>query len=204
MKPLIIVVSAPSGVGKTTICKRVINLVPNLRLSCSATTRAKRRDEKEGVDYYFVSRRKFKELITRGELIEWVFVHNHYYGTLWKEIDSAFKNGVDLLLDIEVSGAKEIKRRYQESILVFILPPSLKEWERRLRERNTESAESYQERLRWGLKEIEAINNYEYVIINTHLEEAVEDLKSIIISERCRNRDIKSFLGKFKRGSKKQ
>ncbi len=185
----LLVLSAPSGCGKTTILRQVMADLPGLAFSVSHTTRQPRTGEVSGRDYHFVSPEQFK--IIRDQqpsgFLEWAEVHGNFYGTSRHEVDSRLAAGMDVILDIDVQGAAQVRRSTQP-VTVFIAPPSLEELERRLRGRGTESEESVRRRLANAAKEMEAAPVYTYLIINDRLEQAVLELKSIIIAERCRNR----------------
>ncbi|MCX7794697.1 MAG: guanylate kinase [Thermodesulfovibrionales bacterium] len=191
----LIVVSAPSGAGKTTLCSAVLKSLERIAFSISYTTRKPREGEVNGVDYYFVSEKDFKEMIDRGEFAEWAVVHGNYYGTSRKTIDDLMERNIDVLLDIDVQGAKQIKVLYPEAVLVFIMPPSFEELKKRLYSRGAENLEL---RLRRAFDEMKEYYFYNYVIINDNLEKAISDLRSIIISERLKvERFDPDFLNKF-------
>ena len=185
----LLVLSAPSGCGKTTILRQVMAELSGLSFSVSHTTRQPRTGEISGRDYHFVSPEEFK--IIRDQqpsgFLEWAEVHGNFYGTSRQEMDSRLAAGMDVILDIDVQGAEQVRRSTQP-VTVFIAPPSLEELERRLRGRGTESEESVRRRLANAAKEMEAAPAYTYLIINDRLEQAVLELKSIIIAERCRIR----------------
>ena len=186
---LLLVISSPSGCGKTTILKRVMADLPGLVFSISHTTRAPRSGEREGRDYYFVDHRQFRELSGRSPsgFLEWAQVHGNFYGTGRDEVESQRLAGNDVVLDIDIQGAAQI-RISGDPVTVFIAPPSLAELEHRLRGRGTESEETVALRLANAKQEMQAVDEYDYLIINDRLEEAVESLRAIIIAERCRRR----------------
>ena len=178
------VISGPSGAGKSTIATEVVNSVTNINLSVSITTRKPRTKEKEGNNYFFISVKEFKEKIRRGEFIEWAKVHGNYYGTLSSHIGRSFQENKDILLEIDIQGAKQIKDKYPESILIFILPPDLEELEKRLSNRKTETKNELEKRISNGLKEIGEIPSFDHVIINDKLKDAVHDIIKIIKNKR--------------------
>ena len=182
----LVVVSAPSGAGKTTLCHEVRSLVPELYYSVSHTTRAPRPGEKEGTDFFFVSEGQFTAMRARDEFAEWAQVHGHHYGTPAKALESALSRGLDVLLDIDTHGARQLRQRYPEAVSVFIMAPSMAELEARLRERKSDSAGDIARRLSRAKEEIAAWRQYDYLIINRDVKEAVDQLATIIQAERCR------------------
>ncbi|MBW1698340.1 MAG: guanylate kinase [Deltaproteobacteria bacterium] len=178
------VVSAPSGGGKTTLCRAVRSRIPDIRYSVSYTTRKPRPDEQNGIDYHFIDEKSFKRGIARGEWAEWARVHGHYYGTSAKAIEQMLAAGNDVLLDIDVQGASQITRRYPEAVTIFIMPPSLEELRRRLESRGTDSPEEIKRRLSAAEKEMAKKDCYRHVIVNDHLDKALDKLVSIIESDR--------------------
>jgi len=184
------IVSAPSGAGKTSICKELIACIPALTLSVSYTTRPPRPGEQEGIDYFFISEEVFQEKIRKGELAEWAVVHGYYYGTPMEWLKSNIRLGNDILLDIDVQGAKNLKERFPQAVTIFILPPSWEVLERRLRDRMTDTPEEMQQRLNDAREEISHCREYDYIIINERLEEAIEQIRAIIIAERSRSAKV--------------
>jgi guanylate kinase len=182
----LVVVSAPSGAGKTTLCHEVRSLVPELYYSVSHTTRAPRPGEKEGADFFFVSEGQFTAMRARDEFAEWAQVHGHHYGTPAKALESALNRGLDVLLDIDTHGARQLRQRYPEAVSVFIMAPSMAELEARLRERKSDSAGDIARRLSRAREEIAAWRQYDYLIINRDVKDAVDQLATIIQAERCR------------------
>ncbi len=182
---MLFVITGPSGCGKSTLVKQVLAEVEGVDFSISHTTRKKRDSEKEGKDYYFITKEEFKEMIKLDKLAEWAVVHGHYYGTSRKEIE---KKGAekDLLLDIDVQGAQQIKARFKKAIFVFVLPPGFQELKERLKKRGDESDEVIRGRLEEARREIRSYPEFDYVIINDKLDKAVKDLASIVVSARCR------------------
>ena len=187
------VISAPSGTGKTTLLKRVMARLPGLSFSVSHTTRPPRHGEKNGVDYHFISKVEFLEMIDQGLFLEHAEVHSHLYGTSWAAINQQRMAGIDVILDIDVQGASIVRRSQQlEASHIFISPPSLTELEKRLRGRATESEAMIAIRLANARIELEAVKEYEYLVINDLLEETVDLLSSIIVAERARGHRLPS------------
>jgi len=182
----VIVVSAPSGAGKTTVVARVLREVPGLRFSVSHTTRPPRGDEREGVDYQYVDRPTFERLKADNKLLEWAEVHGNLYGTGRAEIERARAEGVDVLLDLDVQGAAQVRERMKDAITVFILPPSYQELEQRLRGRGQDDEATIERRLAAAAREIGAFENYDYALVNDDFEACVEGLKCIIRAARSR------------------
>jgi guanylate kinase len=182
---LLMVVSAPSGAGKTSICREILRLFPNIRFSVSSTTRPPRPGEVDGRDYEFISAKQFRDRLDRGEFIEWVENFGQYYGTSKKAMDAFLQQGYDLILDIETRGAKAIRERYPRGIFIFILPPSLSDLKSRLSLRG-ESIDVIKRRLQSSLDEIRESLWYDYIIFNDKLEEAVDRFRSVYIAEKSR------------------
>lgn len=182
------VISGPSGVGKGTLRKKLFDHIPDLHYSVSVTTRYPRKGELEGIDYFFVDEETFKNHIKDQKFAEWAKVHGHYKGTLLSTINEMLNNGKDLVLEIDVQGALQIKNKYPEGIFIFIKPPSLEKLEDRLRGRCTEEEEELKKRLNDAKNEIEHCQYYDYIIINNELEKAAEELKNIILKERNREK----------------
>lgn len=174
------IISAPSGSGKTTIIRKLLKKNKNLHFSISCTTREKRKDEREGKDYYFINENKFKRMVERDEFIEWAKVHNFYYGTKKGEVFSWIEKGKDVLLDIDTQGSFKIKKKYPDSIHIFLLPPSFKELEKRLKGRGDLDENQIKKRLKNAKIEIKRLKNYDYVIINDKAENALNALILII------------------------
>jgi guanylate kinase len=181
------VISAPSGTGKTTLLRRVMAHLPGLSFSVSHTTRPPRPGEKNGIDYHYVSKAEFQAMIDQGLFIEHAEVHGNLYGTSWAAIDQQCQAGLDVILDIDVQGASILRRSRQlAATYIFISPPSITELEKRLRGRGTESEETLAIRLANARIEVQAVKEYEYLVINDQLEETVDLLSSIIVAERAR------------------
>ena len=182
---LLMVVSAPSGAGKTSICRRIMKMFPDVRFSVSCTTRPPRPGEEEGRDYIFLSEAEFRERIDRGEFVEWVENYGQLYGTLKKTLDAFLEQGYDLILDVEPRGAKAIREQYPRGVFIFILPPSLTELKARLVKRG-ESEAVMKRRLRTSLDEIREALWYNYIIFNERLDEAVDQFRAVYIAEKSR------------------
>ena len=196
LKGLLIVISAPSGTGKTTLTHMLLKAFPNMEFSVSYTTRKPRPGEVNGKDYFFVDRDTFERMIEEGDFLEWAEVYGNLYGTSKSQVLKALNEGKDVLLDIDTQGALQVKKNFPEAVLIFILPPSLKELERRLRSRGTDDEETIERRLKTARVEIERAPLYDYIVVNDVLEEAFEKLKSIVIAEKCRTERLK---GQFDR-----
>jgi guanylate kinase len=182
----VVVVSAPSGAGKTTVLARALRELGGIRFSVSHTTRTPRGAERDGVEYHFVDRAEFERLRKAGGLLEWAEVHGNLYGTGVAEIEKASAAGVDILLDVDVQGAEQVRSRIPEAVTVFILPPSYEVLEQRLRSRGQDDEASIQRRLAAAGQEIDRFERYDYAIVNDYLDGCVEELKSIVRAARCR------------------
>ena len=182
----LVVVSAPSGAGKTTLCHEVRTLVPDLYYSVSYTTRGPRLGETNGTDFYFITDGAFTAMRARDEFAEWAEVHGHLYGTPAKALEGALGRGLDVLLDIDTHGARQLRQRYPEAVSVFVMAPSMAELEARLRERNSDSPGDIARRLSRAREEIAAWRQYDYLIINRDVKDAVDQLATVIQAERCR------------------
>ena len=180
----IFVISGPSGSGKTSIVKAVKRRFPQIYYSVSATTRKKRRNEKDGKDYIFLSIERFRENIKEGNFLEYAQVFNEYYGTLKSPIEKAIKKGKDVLIDVDVKGARNVKKSYPKTVMIFILPPGLDEIKRRLERRKTEQKKIINFRIKIAKEELEFLPLYNYIILNDDLEKAIDDMVSIIEFER--------------------
>lgn len=174
------VVSGPSGVGKGTICRELLNRYPEIRLSVSATTRAPRKGEEEGISYFFKSREEFMRMADSGQMLEYAEVYGNFYGTPLDKILEVISRGENIILEIEMDGAMQVKRKYPEAVFVFILPPSLDILMERIVGRGTESEESIATRTSAAIEEMERIKDYHYFIVNDTVEESVRCLKFII------------------------
>ncbi len=181
-KNLILIISSPSGGGKTTLVHRILKAHPDFFYSVSLTTRPERPGEKNGVDYRFITEGRFKRLISQNGLAEWAVVHGHYYGTL----KGPLMRHRQVLLDIDVQGAKQIKKSYPAAVLVFILPPSLKELRRRLIKRHTDKPDEIRKRLKIAKKELCSLKYYDYAVVNRNLNQALKEISAIILAENLR------------------
>ncbi len=203
---VVLIISAPSGSGKSTLARRLIDSDPKLDFSTSVTTRQPRPGDEAGKSYRFVSEEEFLAMRDRDELLEWAEVFGNYYGTSTEVLEQARERGHDLLLDIDVHGAGQLKERLSEAVTVFILPPSREELEKRLRKRSSDSNDVIERRLGEAAREVENYAEYNYVLVNDRLDETLEQLRSILVGERCRQRQmadrIESILETFQVGTK--
>ena len=183
----IIVISAPSGAGKGTIIKRLLeNDSKNRWLSVSATSRQPREGEKEGINYYYLTEDEFKDKINNGYFLEYTNYAGNYYGTPKEFIKEKINNGIDVILEIEIEGANNIKKLIPEALFIFIMPPSLKELVKRLKNRGTETNEKIMKRFNVAYKEVNEVKKYNYVVVNDEVEKAVDKVEAIIKAEKCR------------------
>jgi guanylate kinase len=180
------IISAPSGAGKTTLCNAILKKFPNLYYSISHTTRKPRTGEQDGVDYFFITGDEFKHHIEKGTWAEWANVHGHFYGTSAQFIDRYLAAGKNILLDIDVNGAKQILSRYPDSITIFIMPPTFKILKQRLAKRGTDSEQVIANRLNNAKTEIMQKDQYKYIIVNDSLPEAIETIAAIISDNQTR------------------
>jgi guanylate kinase len=191
----LIIISAPSGTGKTTILKKLFAEVKGVTFSVSHTTRRPRTGEKDSVDYYFVDQETFKRMRADKEFLEWAEVHGNFYGTSRREVNRHLAQGLDVFLDIDVQGARQVREAAGgECFSIFIVPPSWEEQERRLTSRGTDSPETIRLRLENARKEIQDANLYDYLIVNDTVEQAVDTLRAIIVAQRCRTRHNRDGL----------
>jgi guanylate kinase len=188
---LLFIVSAPSGTGKTTLAERLAQCVPNLRLSRSYTSRRARPGEHDGVDYNFVSRERFEAMIAEGAFLEWADVFGNLYGTCADDTEAALGSGEDVVLVIDVQGARQVRTRGIETIGIFVLPPSAAILEQRLRGRSKDSEEQIGRRLEAASREVNEYSLYEYVVINDELDGAVDRLRAIVVAERAKVRAMR-------------
>jgi guanylate kinase len=184
---LLLVLSAASGTGKTTLARRLVQAHPDAEFSVSVTTREPRGAERDGVDYRFVDALTFQRMIEQDELVEWAEVHGNFYGSPQSVVERAFSTGGIAVFDIDVQGGRSIRRRYPEAVLVFVLPPSMDELERRLRERGTESEDAIRRRMLAARSELEqGTHDYDYVVVNDTVDRAYAELEAIVSAERSR------------------
>jgi len=195
----LIVISGPSGTGKGTICKYLLEKHQEISYSISATTRKPRTGEVHGVNYWFTEKADFEQMIQKEELLEWAEVYGNYYGTPIGRIRDMLSQGRDVLLEIDTQGAMNVKKKFPEGIYIYIIPPSLDELERRIRSRGTDSEESIRCRLQAAIDEIRVGVNYNYIVVNDEVEFAAGKIAAIITAEHCsmvRNRDMLQKIGK--------
>ena len=194
----LIVISGPSGAGKDTITEEVLCQEKNIEVSTSYTSRCPRGEEKEGVNYFFVSKEKFEEMIKNGEFLEYAKYNDNYYGTSKSQVEKLLEKGIDVILVIEVQGALQIKNMIDDAIFIFIVPPTMKELKRRLVNRKTDSKEQIFNRFKTAYKEINEYTKYNYIVTNDILEDAVSKVRAIIKAEKCRvDRIIDVDLGNY-------
>jgi guanylate kinase len=184
---VLFVISAPSGAGKTTLCKEIIDIFPDLRHSVSYTTRTPRPGEVHGRDYFFVGQDEFSRMVAAGEFAEWAEVHGNLYGTSLSTLKQCRSQGIDLILDIDCQGAQQLKGRFDGGVYIFILPPSIAELRRRLDGRSSDSEEVIERRIANAAAEIKESRWYDYIIVNDKFSEALTQLKSVLIAEQCRS-----------------
>ncbi len=183
---IVFIVSAPSGAGKTTLTRKVLTVYPEMHLSVSFTTRAARDGETPDKDYHFVSEKYFRRMLDAGDFAEWAEVHGNLYGTPRQVLERQLGKRRDVLLDIDVQGARQIKRHFPGAVAIFVLPPSLDELRRRLTDRGTDARKTVEQRWRRARHEIQEIQGYDYVIVNRDVKDAVKRLAAIIAAERLK------------------
>ncbi len=186
-----LVISGPSGVGKGTLVNMLRKEFPSLEFSISYTTRSPREGEVDGKDYFFVSKEKFKRLIEEDFFAEWARVHSNYYGTPKEEIERKLKQGIDVVFDIDVQGARQLKKSIKEAICVFIMPPSVEELRNRLKKRSTETEDHIEMRLQNALEEMKLAEEFDYIVVNDNLSKAYETLRCIFIAQHFRTEKSK-------------
>ena len=182
----LIIISGPSGAGKSAITEYALRSLPDIKFSISYTTRAPRGGERDGVEYFFTDRAKFESLVAAGEFLEWAEVHGNYYGTSRSFVDGFLRQGNDVILDIDVQGARSVKKACSDAVAIFVLPPSFEILKDRLLRRRLDEAGVIENRLKIARDEISHYHDYDYLIINDDLENAERELLSIIVSARCR------------------
>ncbi len=180
------VISAPSGAGKSTLCQMLLQRMDGLAFSVSHTTRSPRPGEVDGRDYHFVSSKEFEDMVARDEFLEWARVHDNLYGTARSQVMDQLSRGIDVILDIDVQGAAQVRKRFPTAISIFILPPSWQALEERLLKRGSESRERIALRLRNAMQEMESVSSYDYTVVNDILDDAFRSLSSIIGSVRLK------------------
>ncbi|BCJ85119.1 guanylate kinase [Effusibacillus dendaii] len=196
-KGLLVVLSGPSGAGKGTVCKALLPTMSSLGYSVSCTTRQPREGEQEGVNYFFKSREQFEEMIQQDELLEWAEVYGNYYGTPLRYVEEQLAAGYNVLLEIDIQGALQVKKKYPNGVFIFLIPPSLQELKQRILGRGTETEESFKVRFGSAADEMKHINDYDYVVVNDQVDDAVDRVRSIVIAELCsvkRNREYYNNL----------
>ena len=188
------VISGPSGAGKSVLIRRILEDLPGIRFSVSSTTRGPRPGETDGINYHFISRERFQADVEAGEFLEHAQFSGNFYGTSRHEFEEARRLGQDLLLDIEVQGARQLQEKGIEAVYIFVTPPSFAELERRLRSRGTEDEVAIHRRLRQAVEDVSHVDRYQFVIVNDNLEEAYSRLRSIFIAERSRRSRMEAVL----------
>lgn len=188
---ILIVISGPSGAGKGTICKALLDKHDNIFISVSATTRAPRQGEIEGVNYYFLTKESFEEKVKENGFLEYANVHGNFYGTPKVNVEKMLDEGKDVILEIDIQGALQVKDNFKEGVFIFILPPSMEELKQRIIKRGSETEESLMTRFKNAYKEINYVSKYNYAVVNDELEVAVSKVESIIAAEKCRVDRIK-------------
>lgn len=196
----LIVISGPSGAGKGTICKALLEREDNLYISVSATTRSPRKGEVDGVNYYFLTQEEFKKKVDNNEFLEWAEVHGNYYGTPKFNVEEMINEGKNIILEIDVQGALNVKKNCENGVFIFILPPSMEELKRRIIARGSETPESLIKRFKTAYEEINYISKYNYAVVNDDLEEAVKKVQNILYAEDCRVSNIDYDILDFKEG----
>jgi guanylate kinase len=187
---ILFIISAPSGTGKTTLCKQLATNLPGLWHSISYTTRKPRPSEEHGREYYFIGEQAFREMIARNEFVEWAHVYGHLYGTPRKSLTEKIDQGIDVLLEIDVQGAMQVKKRFEDSVSIFILPPSMTVLRARLQTRASDTAEEIQGRLNKVKEEVWSYREYAYIVRNEDLGRSLRDLESIFWSERLKTKRL--------------
>jgi guanylate kinase len=187
---ILFIISEPSGTGKTTLCKQLATNLPGLWHSISYTTRKPRPGEEHGREYYFIGEQAFREMIARNEFVEWAHVYGHLYGTPRKSLTEKIDQGVDVLLEIDVQGAMQVKKRFEDSVSIFILPPSMIVLRARLQTRASDTAEEIQRRLNKVKEEVWSYREYAYIVRNEDLGQSLRDLESIFWSERLKTKRL--------------
>jgi guanylate kinase len=194
---LILILSAPSGAGKTSLCRELFKTFPDMKESVSYTTRAPRQGEVDGEAYHFVSHEVFERMVEEDAFAEWAEVHGNKYGTALRTLEEARKNGVDLVLDIDCQGARRLKEQFEGGVYVFIMPPSMEELRRRLEHRSSDSQEVIERRIARAADEIRESRWYDYIIFNDNFEVACRELAAIVIAHRRKTFRMMEKVGKL-------
>lgn len=191
---ILFVISSPSGGGKTTLTRRLVERIPGVKHSISYTTRGPREDEKDGSDYHFISAQLFEKMVNDGEMLEWAEIYGHKYGTSKKSVQQLQAEGNDVILTIDTQGAAQLRDRGVKAVFIFLMPPSEKILSERLRKRGRDSEEMIRRRIAFARHEFRQIHHYNYIVINDSLPHALEKLAAIIVAERCRKDRILSII----------
>lgn len=189
---ILFVVSAPSGAGKTSLCKGITDSLENLTHSISYTTRKPRPGETDGRDYFFVTEERFQAMVQAGDFAEHAVVHTNHYGTSKRVLDDMIREGVDVILDIDTQGARQIRDHFATAVFVFIMPPSMAILEERLRNRKSDREDEIRKRMQRAVDEIREYGRYDYIVVNRDFERALSELRSIVIAERCRTKLLRT------------
>lgn len=199
---LLIVISGPSGAGKGTLCEKLREKNPDIKISVSVTTRPPRNGEKHGINYFFITKEEFYRLREEDKFLEWAEVYGNFYGTLREHVEEVLNRGEDIILEIDIQGALKIKEKCPEGVFIFIIPPTMEELKRRIKKRATETEEEILKRFQSAFRELNYITRYNYIVINDQIDEAVKRLEAIIIAEKCRvDRNRELYLNLLKEGS---
>lgn len=183
---VLIILSGPSGTGKGTICKELLRSYPNLHYSVSATTRAPREGEINGINYWFIAKDEFQTMVENDDLLEWAEVYGNYYGTPKRYVQQQLDSGKDVVLEIDIQGAMQIKQKFPQGVFIYVVPPSLEELADRIYKRGTDAPEVIKKRLSSAAVELASAYNYHYVVVNDSVQAAVSKIEAILIAEHCR------------------
>jgi guanylate kinase len=190
-KGILFIVSGPSGAGKTSLCGKLTSIMPDLKFSVSCTTRMPRQDERDGINYLFISREEFVKRIEQGDFLEWAEVHGELYGTLRTQLEAFSNSGISVILDIDTQGALQVREKFgSAAVYIFVLPPSLAILRERLEKRMSNTKADIDKRLETAIREIRQYHNYDYVIVNTVLDDALRELQSVVFSQRVKTNRI--------------